>query len=136
MWAKRSPGGDLHPHEGVPVARVPPVVPDAGLDDGGLAPAEDARLPVALDGQLALEDGEALDEGRVARLAGDARAGERGQLHGRAALGILVGKLEDPAALAGDEVLPDLADLDRCEVRLAIRVGVRHPMLSRARRRS
>jgi hypothetical protein len=57
-------------------------------------------------------------------LPGDARADERGQLGGRAALGIRVGKLEDRGALTGDGVLPDLADLDGGEVGRGVRVGV------------
>jgi hypothetical protein len=62
----------------------------------------------------------------VAVLAHNARASVRGQLGGRATLGILEGKLEDRGALTGDGVLPDLADLERCEVWRTVRVGMRH----------
>jgi hypothetical protein len=59
-------------------------------------------------------------------LADDARPDERGQLGGRAALRVHVGKLEDRCTLTGDGVLPDLTDLDRCEVWRDVRVGMRH----------
>jgi hypothetical protein len=83
-------------------------------------------VPVELQGQLALEHGEALDDGGVAVLADDARPNQGGQLAGHAAFGILVGKLQDRGALTGDGVLPDLADLDRREVWRTVRVRMRH----------
>ena len=84
---------------------------------GGWSPAG------ALHRQLALEHGEALDESGMAVLANNPRSDERGELGSRAALGVLVGKLEDRGALAGDGVLPDLTDLDRRAIRRAVRVG-------------
>ena len=50
-----------------------------------------ACLPVALQGQLALKQGEALEQGGVAMLPDDARANERGQLDGGAALVVVLG---------------------------------------------
>src|SRR4029450_7463925 len=117
-------GGAPPPGARVPVARFPPVVPHACLDHGRLALAQDARLPVTLQGQFSLEHGEALDESRMVVLADDPRPNERRQLGGRAALTVHVGKLEDRCTLTRDGVLPDLADLDRCEVWRAVRVGV------------
>src|SRR5207247_1524079 len=92
-------------------------------------PAQAARLPVALHGQLALEHGEALDHRRMAVLADNARPNEGGHLVDRAALGVLPRKLENREALPVHRVLPNLADLDRCEVRRAVRVGVRQRFL-------
>jgi len=63
-------------------------VPHVRLDDGRLTLAEDARLPVALHGQLAVEHGEPLDDRRVAVLTNDARPDEGGELGDDAALGI------------------------------------------------
>ena len=59
-------GCDLHPYPRVAVARIPPVVPYPGLDDGRLALMQNAGLPVAFYGQLALEHGEALDQSGMA----------------------------------------------------------------------
>ena len=59
-------------------------------------------------------------------LADDTRSNKRGELGSRAALRVLVGKFEDGGALAGDGILPNLTDLDRCTVWRAVRVGVRH----------
>jgi hypothetical protein len=71
-------------------------------------------MRVALDGQLPLEDGEALDDVGVAMLADDACPDERCELGDRAALRIPVGELEDRGALPSDGILPDLPDLNRC----------------------
>src|SRR5262249_46554555 len=124
-------GRDLYAHPGVSVARVPPVVPHARLGGARLALAQDARLPVPLYRQLALEHGEALDYRRMAMLADNARPNERGHLVDRAALGVQPRKLDNREALTVDGVLPNLASLDRCEVRRAVRVGVRHHVLLR-----
>ena len=110
----------------MPVARVPPVVPPAGLDDRRLAFAQDARPPVELQRQLAFEHREALDDRGVEVLADDPGPGERGQLGGGSPLGVVGRELEDRAALPGDGVLPDLASPDRREVRRPARIGVRH----------
>jgi len=59
---------DLHLYAGIAVARIPPVVPYAGLDDGRLAPTKNGGLPVALHGQLTLECGELLDKTGMAVL--------------------------------------------------------------------
>jgi hypothetical protein len=126
MWAKRSPGCDLHAHAGVTVARVPPVVPLIPLDNGRLALAQDVRPPGALHGQLTLEHGEALDKSGVAVLADHARSDERGELDGQATLGVLPRRLQDRAALTGDGILKDLVGLERSAVRRAVRVGVPH----------
>src|SRR5262249_45934034 len=107
------------------------VVPDARLGGTRLALAQDARLPVPFHRQLALEHGEALDHRRMSMLADNARPSERRQLGDRAALGVLPGKLENREALTIDGILPDLANLNRCEVRRAVRVGVRHGLLLR-----
>src|SRR5262249_33221116 len=61
-------------------ARVPPVVPHARLDDSRLALTEDSCLPGELHGQLALQDGEALNESRMAVLAHDPRSNQCCQL--------------------------------------------------------
>ena len=58
-------------------------------------------------------------------LPNNARPNQGGQLEGRAPLGIVEGTLEDRDALARDGVLEDLAELDRRQVRWAVRVGVR-----------
>jgi len=65
----------------------------------------------------------------MAVLANNARPNERGQLVDRAALGVLPRKLENREALTVNGILPNLANLNRCEVRLAVRVGVRHGVL-------
>ncbi len=76
---------DLNPYARVAVARIPPVVPYAGLDDGRLALMKDAGLPVALHGQLTLKHGKLLDKSGMAVFPNDTRPNERGQLGGRAA---------------------------------------------------
>ena len=48
------------------------------------------------------------------------------QLDSRAALSVVVGKLENRRPLVGDRVLPDLTDLDRGAVRWAVRIGRRY----------
>ena len=70
-------GRDLHPYAGVAVARIPPVVPYARLDDGRLPPTKNAGLPVALHGQLTLEHGELLDKSGMAVFPHDLRPNER-----------------------------------------------------------
>jgi len=116
-------GGDFHAHESVAVARIPPVVPHARFDDGGLALSQDACLPITLDGQLALEHCEALDDPRVTVLANNARPDEGGELGGGSPFRIHVGNLYDLRTLSRDGVLPDFADLYRCEVRRPVRLG-------------
>jgi len=101
-------------------------VPRARLDDGRLALTEDARLPVTLDGQLALKGGEALDNRTVAVLASNARPHEGGEFGDGAPLRVRPGKLKDRGPLAGNGILPNLADLDRGEVWRTVPVGVRY----------
>jgi hypothetical protein len=105
-------------------------VPDAGINCGGFSLAQDAGLTGALKRQLAFKDGEAFDKGGMAVLPNNTRPDERRQFHGRAALGIVPGKLEDRRTLTSDGVLPDLADLDRREIWRAVRVRVRHARCS------
>jgi signal peptidase I len=124
--SKALAGGHLHTDASVAVARIPPVVPHARLDDRRFALAQNGCLPVALHSQLPLECGESLDHRRMAVLANHARANEGRQLSGRAALGVRVRKLKDDRSLSSDRVLEDLADTDRSAVRRAIRIGVRH----------
>jgi hypothetical protein len=52
------------------------------------------------------------------------KGSERGQLVGRAALWVLPGELEDRAALTVKRILPNVADFDRREERVAVRFGV------------
>ena len=59
--------------------------------------------------------------------ADDAPADEGGQLGDGTTLRVRMGKLEDRGTLARGGVLPNLADLDRCEVRWTACVGMRHP---------
>jgi hypothetical protein len=101
-------------------------VPHARLDNARFTLAKDARLPVALDGQLTLKDVKALDHRRVAVLANDAGPNEGSEFGGYAALRVRPRKFEDHRALAGDRILQHLADLDRCQVRRTVRVGMRH----------
>jgi hypothetical protein len=82
-------GCDLHPYPRVVVARIPPVVPYAGLDDGRLALMQNAGLPVAFYGQLTLERGEALDLSGMAVFPYDTRADECGQLGSNSVVRIL-----------------------------------------------
>src|SRR5205814_4346687 len=88
---------------------------------------QDARPPVAHHGQLTLEGDVALDEGGVTVLADDAPADEGDQLGDGTTLRVRMGKLEDRGALARGGVLPNLANVDRCEVRWTACVGMRHP---------
>jgi len=83
---------DLQPQACVAVARIPPVVPYAGLDDDRLALMKNAGLFVALRGQLTLEHGELLDKRGVAMFPHDTRSNERGQLGGRATAGLSQGR--------------------------------------------
>jgi hypothetical protein len=101
-------------------------VPDARLDNARLALAKDARLPLALDGQLTLDDGEALDHRWVVVLAHYAGANEGDELGGHAALRVFPRKVQDGGALAGDWILLDLADMNRRQIRRTVRVGMRH----------
>ena len=120
-------GRHLHANAGVlAVARVPPIVPHARLDDGRIILAEDSRLPGELHGQFTLKHGEALNESGMAVLAHDSRSNERCQLGSRAALWVLPGKLENRGPLAGGRVLPNLTDLNRGKVRWPVRIRVRH----------
>jgi hypothetical protein len=114
---------DLHPYAGVAVARIPPVVPYAGLDDGRLASTKNAGLPVALHGQLTLEYGELLDKSGMAVFPHHTRPNERREFGGPAACRVVPRTLEDRGAFPGDGVLPDLADSYRCAIRRAVRVG-------------
>jgi hypothetical protein len=86
--------------------------------------AEDARLPVPLDGQLTLKGSEALDHRWVAVFAKNAGPDEGGELGDHATLRVRPGKLEDRGALAGSGVLPNLADLNGCQVRRTVWVGM------------
>ena len=54
------------------------------------------------------------------------RASERVQFHDAAVIAVGVREFEDRRALAGDGVLPDLADLDRREIGWTVRVRMRH----------
>ena len=68
-------------------------------------------------------------------LTGDARAGQRRQVGDDAALVVQPRQLDDHGPLPRHRVLPDLARLDRPEVRRSGRVRMRHlPTLQRARR--
>src|SRR5262249_25381868 len=107
-------------------ARIPPVVPYAGIDDGRLALMQNARLLFALDVQLALEHGEALDKGGMPVFPHDTRPNESGQLGGRSARRIVPGTLQNRGAFPGHRVFPYLANFYRCAIRRAMRVGVRH----------
>ena len=91
---------DLDAHPRVSVSGIPPVMPYAGLDHCHLALAQEADLPVALHGQLALEHGEAFNKGRMIMLANHARANEGGEFRSRAAFLVLSRKLEDRCSLA------------------------------------
>src|SRR5215472_2824990 len=124
-------GCDLHPYPRVASARIPPVVPYAGTDDGRLALMQNVRLLVALHGQLALQHGELLYKGGMAVFADDTRPNESGQLGGRAACRIVPGALQDRGAFPGDGVFPYLANFYRGAIRRAVRVGVRHATESR-----
>src|SRR5690349_21852427 len=120
-------GRDLYACARVAVAAgVPPVMPDTRLDNPRLAFTQDAGLPLKLQGKFALEHGEALHNRGVAVLANDSGPDQRGQLRGHAAFAVLRWKLEDPGALPGNRVLPNLTDLDRGEIRRAVRIGMRH----------
>src|SRR4029434_11204525 len=66
-------GCDFDPHAGLAPPSVPPVVPGAGLDDGGLALTKNAGLPVALHSQCSLEDGEFLLHRWMVMFTNDAR---------------------------------------------------------------
>src|SRR5262249_1961865 len=88
--------------------------------------AKRARPSAALHGQFAFEHGETLDQRRMAVFADHPRPGTRKQLSDYAALGVLVGKLDNRGALSRHGVLPDLADFDRGAVRRRVRVGMRH----------
>src|SRR4029453_13322873 len=114
-------------YTGVPVARVPPVVPPAWLNNACLTLAEDADLPFALNGQLTLKGSEALNHRWVAVFAKNAGPDEGGELEDHATIGVHPRKLEDRGAFASNGVLPNLADLNRCQVRRGVRVGMRHP---------
>jgi hypothetical protein len=52
----------------------------------------------------------------------DTRADKRGELGGDTTRRVFPRKLKDRGAFTGDGVLPDLADLDRCAIRRAVRV--------------
>jgi hypothetical protein len=81
MWEKRAPaGGDLDPHAGVAIARIPPVMPDARGNYGALTLAQDRLLPVALHAKLALEHREPLDESGMIMLPDHTGANERDEL--------------------------------------------------------
>jgi hypothetical protein len=81
-------------------------VPRARLNNGRLALAEDARLPVAFDGQLAIEGREALDDRSVAVLASNARPNGGGELGDCAARRVRPGKLQERGALTGKRDSP------------------------------
>ena len=120
-------GRHLHANAGVlAVARVPPIVPHARFDGGGLARTEDSCLPGELHGQLTLEHGQTLNESGMAVLAHDPRPNQRCQLGSHAAVRIVVRKFEDRGPLARHRVLPDLTNMDRGAVWRAVRIGVRH----------
>src|SRR5678816_3726707 len=72
------PWRDLHPHTRIAVARVPPIVPDAGVDDSRLALVKNAGLPVALHGQLPFKHGEPLNQSGMTVLPYDACSNKRG----------------------------------------------------------
>jgi rSAM/selenodomain-associated transferase 2 len=91
---------DLDPHTGIAVAAIPPVVPHARLDDGRLALPQNAGLPVAFDRQLALENGEALHQGRMAACSGSAVSLPRGNAESRAC--------DDAAVVRISAVIPTL----------------------------
>src|SRR5262245_7888126 len=118
-------GRHLHTNAGVlAVARVPPVVPNAGLSDRRFALTKDCRLFGELQRQLTLKHGKALNENGMAVLSDDPCSDQCGQFGSRAALWVLPGKLEDLGPLAGERVLPGLTDLDWGAVLWAVRIRV------------
>jgi hypothetical protein len=108
MCTNRSPGVTSTRYTRVAVARIPPIVPDAGVDDSRLAHMKNAGLPVTLHGQLALEHGEPLNQSGMAVLPYDACPDKRGQLGGGAALRVVPWTFQDRGAFPADGVLPDL----------------------------
>src|ERR1700687_4047928 len=110
-------GRHLNANAGIlAVARIPPVVPYARLHDGRLALTENCCLPSKLHGQFAFKDGEAFNESGMTVLPHDPRSDERCQLGSDTAVVVLERKLKNPGPLAGNRVLPDLTDLDRCAI--------------------
>src|SRR5262249_60538022 len=91
MWLKAFTGRHFHPHSGIPVTCIPPVMPYIRVDGGGLSLAKNARLAASLHGQLTLKNGEALDNPGMAMFADDLRADARDQLGHGAAIGRLGG---------------------------------------------
>lgn len=57
---------DLHRYLRVAIARIPLVVPCAVFDNGSLALMQNARLSVALHGQVTFEHGDLLDQSGMA----------------------------------------------------------------------
>jgi hypothetical protein len=85
MCTNRSPWRDLNAYTRVAVARVPPIVPDAGLNHGRLALMKNADLPIAFDGQLTLDHRESLDKTGMVVFPDHTCPDERGQLGSRTA---------------------------------------------------
>jgi hypothetical protein len=81
----------LHPHAGVMVAGIPPVVPCIRRDSGGLSLTKNTHLSGNLHAQFTVKNGEAFDYSGMAVFADDPRSDKREQFGDRAALGVLVG---------------------------------------------
>jgi len=117
---------DLHAHDRVHVALVPPVMPDARLDVGPLAGSQDRHLTVPHHGQLALLDGETLMQSGMEVLTDNPRAAQRGQFGDQTALSVRPRQLDDHDPLQRHRVLPNLTGLDRPSTRSCRRVRMRH----------
>ena len=91
--------GDLHVHDRVDVALVPPVMPDAGLDVGLFAGSHQRPLTVAQHRQLALPDAEALLQRGVQVLTDNAGTGTRRQVDDHTALRVQPRQLDDDRTL-------------------------------------
>jgi hypothetical protein len=99
------PRGDLHTYDRVNVRGVEPVMPHPRLDVGTFAGMERRSLPIADDGELAVEDSEALMKCRMQMLADHARTWERGHLSHSAALSVLPWQLDDYGPFTCDRIL-------------------------------
>jgi hypothetical protein len=94
----------LHPHADVAVCRIPPIVLHIRFDGRGLSLTRNSRFSAPFDCQLSIKCGEALDYSGMAVFTGDPSSDTREELGDRAALGILVRKLDDCGALSSDRI--------------------------------
>ena len=117
---------DFHTYARVAVARIPPVVPDAGLDDGGLVLMKGTGLPFALYRQRTVEHGELLNESGMAVFP--ITRAPTSAVNSAVARPSGLSALQNRGGFPVNGVLPDVPDPDWAAIRGASASGCEMPI--------